>query len=93
MTRTTHTYAELEVSPEAYDEIRSKLEAAGYTHAFMEDGAIDMHGIGLIRGRPHGSLEFFHRDAAGNVNFGGFGSEKGVRALAEQRAAQEKDHP
>lgn len=47
--RTTHTYAELRVSEEAYDEIRALLEAAGYQHAFMEDGAIDMHGIGLTK--------------------------------------------
>ena len=49
MTRSTYTYASLEVSPGAYDEIRSKLEAAGYGHAFMEDGTIDMHGIGIVK--------------------------------------------
>lgn len=47
--RTTYTYAELELSQAAYDEIRQKLEAAGYQHAFMSDGAIDMHGIGVTR--------------------------------------------
>lgn len=46
----THTFAELEVSPAAYDEIRGLLEAAGYQHAFLDGGAIDMHGIGLVRG-------------------------------------------
>ncbi len=45
--RSTHTYAELEVSPGAYTEIRGLLEAAGYQHAFSDDGTIDMHGIGL----------------------------------------------
>lgn len=50
----THTYAILEVSASAYDEIKSKLEAAGYQHAFHddkdEDGiVIDMHGIALKR--------------------------------------------
>jgi hypothetical protein len=45
--RTTHTYATLEVSRAAYDEIRKKLEDAGYQHAFHEDGLIDMHGIAL----------------------------------------------
>lgn len=45
----TYTYALLEVSPEAYDEIRKKLEAAGYQHAFGADGEIDMHGIALTR--------------------------------------------
>lgn len=44
---TTHTYATLEVSKAAYDEIRKKLEDAGYQHAFHEDGLIDMHGIAL----------------------------------------------
>lgn len=47
----THTYVLLEVSREAYDEIRGLLEEAGYQHAF-EKGlngreAIDMHGIAL----------------------------------------------
>lgn len=46
--RNTYTFAELEVSPAAYDEIKGKLEQAGYGHAFIED-AIDMHGIGLTR--------------------------------------------
>lgn len=43
----THTFVELELSPAAYAEIRAKLEEAGYQHAFAEDGAIDMHGIGV----------------------------------------------
>ena len=45
----THTYAGLEVSKACYDEIHAKLRAADYTHAFCENGAIDMHGIGLFR--------------------------------------------
>jgi hypothetical protein len=51
----THTYAELELSPAAYDEIAEKLKAAGYDHSFMvgEDvnghDTIDMHGIGVTR--------------------------------------------
>jgi hypothetical protein len=45
--RQTHTYAILEVSDDAYHEIAGKLGAAGYDHAFHEDGAIDMHGIAL----------------------------------------------
>lgn len=47
--RQTHTYAELELSKAAYDEIAKKLRDAGYDHAFMEDGTIDMHGIGVTR--------------------------------------------
>lgn len=44
--RSTHTYTILEVSAEAYEEIRALLEAAGYHHAFHDD-VIDMHGIAL----------------------------------------------
>lgn len=46
--RSTHTIVELEVSAAAYNEIRSSLEAAGYQHAFLEDGVIDMSGIGVM---------------------------------------------
>lgn len=45
----THTFSTLEVSPPVYDEIKGLLSRAGYEHAFMPDGAIDMHGIGLTR--------------------------------------------
>lgn len=51
----THTYAMLEVSASAYDEIAEKLKAAGYDHAFMvgEDvnghSTIDMQGLGITR--------------------------------------------
>jgi len=49
----THTYAVLEVSAAAYDEIAEKLREADYGHAFdEEEGAIDMHGIGLTREQP-----------------------------------------
>ena len=44
----TYTYAELEVSEQVFDEIAGKLREAGYHHAFNE-GAIDMHGIGLVK--------------------------------------------
>jgi len=55
MPRQTHTYAELELSQAAYDEIARKLRDAGYDHSFMHsedvNGAptIDMHGIGITR--------------------------------------------
>lgn len=45
--RTTYTYTTLAVSQAAYDEIRAKLAAAQYDHAFHEEGRIDMHGIAL----------------------------------------------
>ncbi|MFG1462078.1 hypothetical protein V5F77_04185 [Xanthobacter sp. DSM 24535] len=44
----THTFATLEVSPEVYDEIAVKLEAAGYSHLFF-GSYINMHGIALDR--------------------------------------------
>lgn len=55
----SHTYAVLQVSAATYAEIREKLKAAGYEHAFhVEERAfrmndrrevevIDMHGIAL----------------------------------------------
>lgn len=47
----THTYAILEVSPKAYEEVRKKLAAAGYADQFLDDAehaeVIDMHGIAL----------------------------------------------
>lgn len=64
--RVTHTYVTLAISQAAYTEIRAKLEAAGYGHAFMEDGEIDMHGLAVVpdtesspppstAGKEHGS--------------------------------------
>lgn len=52
MIRSTHTYAVLEVSSATYSEIKAKLEAAGYSDQFHDDGdsdgmVIDMHGIAL----------------------------------------------
>jgi hypothetical protein len=43
----THTFAEMEVSHATFREVSDQLQAAGYTHAFV-DGAIDMHGIALV---------------------------------------------
>lgn len=54
----THTYAILEVSRTAYDEIAAKLREAGYNHAFEAVRevnragrpatiVIDMHGIAI----------------------------------------------
>lgn len=48
----THTYALLEVSAVAYEEVATKLRAAGYDHAFNADGEIDMHGIALTCAPP-----------------------------------------
>lgn len=54
MRRTVHTYALLELSPAAYEEIAKKLRDAGYDHAFNDEGEIDMHGIG-VKKSEHGS--------------------------------------
>jgi hypothetical protein len=48
----SYTYALMEVSGPAYDEIAAKMREAGYGDAFHVEGsryAIDMHGIALIR--------------------------------------------
>lgn len=52
--RSTYTYAKLPLSQAAYDEIATKLRNAGYDHAFMKNGTIDMHGIGVC---PDGKEE------------------------------------
>lgn len=46
----THTFATLEVSQTAFDEIEKKLREADYGHAFV-DGLIDMHGLALERAK------------------------------------------
>lgn len=53
----SYTYALLEVSPAVYAEIREKLQAAGYEHAFDRNDdreVIDMHGIALVIGATAG---------------------------------------
>lgn len=56
----THTYAILKVSHAAYEEIKAKLESAGYQDQFHDDRdgdgiVIDMHGIALAdQGDDHG---------------------------------------
>jgi hypothetical protein len=64
--RQTHTFAELDVSPSAYDEIRAKLEEAGYEHAFI-GSVIDMHGIGLVRPDTQPEGESMARIELGDV--------------------------
>lgn len=52
--RVTHTYVTLALSEAAYEEIRTKLEAAGYGHAFHDNpeapasSVIDMHGLAVV---------------------------------------------
>lgn len=51
MIRATHTYAILQVSKEAYQEVKTLLLKAGYDQAIHKnsrgDEVIDMHGIAL----------------------------------------------
>lgn len=52
MRGSTHTFVILDLSPAAFGEIRRKLMAVGYGHAFTEsDGrdVIDMQGIAVAR--------------------------------------------
>lgn len=61
----THTYAVLDVSAAAYDEIRRKLEDANYQHAFHPDGGrilIDMHGIAIAKEVPAEGLTYAAED-------------------------------
>lgn len=47
--RSTHTYVEMELSQDAYDEIAKNMRETGYDHAFGKDGTIDMHGLAVTR--------------------------------------------
>lgn len=54
MTRSTHTFAKLALSEAAYEEIKTKLEKAGYSDQFHENEecpaspVINMHGIAVV---------------------------------------------
>lgn len=48
MPRSTHTLAGMPVTESTYNEIANKLRAAGYDHAFADEG-IDMSGIMITR--------------------------------------------
>jgi hypothetical protein len=75
--RQTHTYAILPISESSFNEIWSKLEEAGYQHAFIQDReegpVIDMAGIALspIRPKPDESVRQFNKRA--KVRTPGFG--------------------
>lgn len=56
----THTLATMEVSAATYEEITSKLRAAGYDHAFIDGNTfshpmLDMTGIGIDIEAPSAS--------------------------------------
>jgi hypothetical protein len=46
--RVSHTYVELPLSRAAFEEIKAKLKAAAYGHAFIDDQTIDMHGLAVV---------------------------------------------
>ena len=48
MIRQTHTYATLEISRGAFDEIKLRLLSADYEHAFIDKNTIDMDGIAIV---------------------------------------------
>jgi hypothetical protein len=64
--KTTHTFAVMAISPAAYDEIAAILRGAGYGHAFLDGGLIDMHGIAVEKMTPEQVAE-----AAGDAAAGG----------------------
>jgi hypothetical protein len=48
--RQTYTFVVLDLSSEAFNEIKKKLDAAGYQHCFTQSGGrdvIDMQGIAV----------------------------------------------
>ena len=51
----TYTYANLEISGAAYDEIAAKLKAAGYQDVITKEGNIDMQGVHLARAAENAS--------------------------------------
>jgi hypothetical protein len=50
----SYTYVTLSVSQQTFNEIKTKLKAGGYSHAFDGD-YIDMHGIAIFaeEEKPH----------------------------------------
>ncbi len=48
----THSLAILEISDQAYDEMKALFVKAGYDHIFMSDGTINMNGIGVKKKVP-----------------------------------------
>lgn len=55
--RTTHTFVELEVTPAAYDQIRTKLAEADYQHTFIDRTTVDMTGIAVTRGKENAPID------------------------------------
>lgn len=79
--RSTHTFAELEISDAAYREIEALLKTAGYDHVFVrgsEAPTMDMHGIGLV---PKSRSDYRSETDAQVMNEVALGHRKPVRGL------------
>lgn len=67
MLRSTRTYAILELSAGAYEEIKGKLLAAGYQHALHQDRThglvLDMDGIAIAEEPTEQQVADAHLDA------------------------------
>jgi hypothetical protein len=46
--RSTYTVATMEVPPEVFTLIATKLKDAGYGHAFMDEKMVDLSGVALV---------------------------------------------
>lgn len=46
---TTYTYVKLPVSEAVFEEIKKKMEEAGYQSSFVDADCIDMHGIAIVK--------------------------------------------
>lgn len=92
--RQTHTFAELELSPAAYDEIAEKIREAGYAGVkFVEGpgGPIDMHGIGVTRGEEEPHFEPADLEEAVAASYASGAAEYIARLEAALELAPEHD--
>jgi hypothetical protein len=65
----THTFVLMELSDAAYAEIKAQMEAAGYQHAFDEQGNIDMHGIAVNRTVASLNTAYLNKAQSGETLF------------------------
>ena len=75
----SHTYAVLKVTKRAYQEIRAKLEQAGYDQAFHDNEIVDMHGIAIQPEALNGTIV----DAATTIEVGTILSARTKEGMVE----------
>lgn len=67
----SHTYVVVEISPEAYEEIRAQLEDADYHHVLNDAPPLDMYGLAVAPKPPEVQvierLHGFEEDRAENL--------------------------